>query len=110
MIIDISFEKDYSVQEMIDSTINFCGLDYESKSNRYVCSHTILFSILPGVIHISSIFETELEIQFIKNYISYLFGDKIIAISCIGFNDKFKNIPNVKVLDITPKKYINSYN
>ena len=104
MIIDISFEKEFSVEEIIESTINFCGLDYESKSNRYVCTQKMLFSILPGTIHITSISETELEIQFIKNYIRCLFENTIIAISCSGFIDSLKNIPDVEVLDITPKK------
>lgn len=103
MIIDISFGKEHSIQDMIDRTINFCGLDYKSESNRYVCTQTMLFSIVPGSIHISSILETDLEIQFVKRYIRSLFENTVIAISSIGFSDKLRNIPDVEVIDITPK-------
>lgn len=103
MIIDISFDKDYSVQEMINKTINFWGLNYKSISNRYVCTQSMLFSVSPGCIHISTILETELEIQLVKNYIGNMFKNTIIAISCIGFIDEFKDIPDVEVLDITPQ-------
>lgn len=103
MTIDISYEKEFSVQEMIEKTINFCGLDYESKTNRYICTGSMLFSIVPGFIHISSILETEFEIQFLQNYIKCLFEDTVIGISCVGFIDDFKNISNVRVIDITTK-------
>ena len=103
MIIDISFKKEYTVQEMIDKTVCFCRLDYKPKKNHYICTGTMLFSIWPSGIHICSILETETEVQFIKKYIGNLFSNKIIAISCIGYMDMFRNIPNVEVIDITPQ-------
>lgn len=104
MIIDISFEENYSVEEMLDSTIDFCKIDYQPMNNQYIGIQSMFFSITPGNIHICSFLETESQIEFIRNYIRSLFHNKntTIGISSIGYKDDFLNIPDVGIIDITP--------
>ena len=103
MIIDISFEKEKSVQELIDGTIKYCGLECIIRNDRYICVCSMLFSITPGFIHITSILETEEEVKFLKNYIQCLFKGSVIGISCFKFIERFVNIPDVKIFNITHK-------
>ncbi len=103
MIIDISFEKERSVQELIDGTIKYCGLEGITRSDRYICVCSILFSITPGFIHITSILDTEEQVKFLENYIQCLFKGSVIGICCFKFIERFVNIPDVKIFNITPK-------
>lgn len=107
MIIDISFKKECPTEDIIKKTTKFLGIDYTATNNQYICAEAMLFSIHDEFIHISSIYETDIEIQFVKNYIRSLFEGRFIAISCRGLSESFRHIPGVEVYDITPSFFQN---
>lgn len=102
MIIDVVFSETYSTEKITEVTRNFWDVEELICWQSSFLTSSLLLTIYPATIHITSFEESETVIQKIIEYLSILFKNMVIAISSSTIIDPFLKIKDVSVINITP--------